>query len=436
VTTASEKRYDITIAGAGMVGITAAIVFARCGFSVALVDPKRPTVSKKESSFDQRSVALSASSVMIYQSLGIWSELSAYACPIKRIMVSNQGYFGFTRLNADDYEYDALGQVVCLEEVEPLFYELVSQEKNIDYFSGMQVIAGNNTEKNCEVTIQVSELSSDVANEPLKRLNTKLLIAADGTYSKLAQQKNIQIKRQPYQQTAFVTNVITEKHHENCAYERFTSGGPLALLPLPSLSTTANLSKRESRMGLVWCHQASEAERVSAWNDELFIKALQKAFGFRLGKIMQIGKRFSYPLSLHLAQKPFQNRFLLLGNAAHTLHPIAGQGFNLGLRDVAYLADDLLDAVNQKKPFHDECFLSSFVKKRQSDWSQTQFATDSLTRLFSHSSLPLALLRNKGMQLINRLDCLKNHLAINAMGFKQSPPGLVRGISSIKYFNN
>ncbi len=420
----SDKQYDIVIAGGGMTGMTAAITFARCGFSIALVEPARLSSVKKIASFDQRSVALSSASVMIYQSLGIWSELSTYACPIKQILVSNQGHFGFTRLNADDYDYDALGQVICLEEVEPIFWRLLEKEPNVDSFTAMQVASIENNTDECQVIIEPSNNSqSNVqTNKSSTLLKTKLFIAADGTYSELAQQQDIHVSRDPYQQTAFVANVITEKHHANRAYERFTSGGPLALLPLNGSSPN------ESRMGLVWCHSASKAKEVVNWEDEIFIQQLQQAFGLRLGKITKVSQRLSYPLSLHMAERPFRERFLLLGNAVHTLHPIAGQGFNLGLRDIAHLAEEMIDAVNKHKPFFDEDFLRRFIKKRQPDWHQAILATDGLARLFGHSSLALSSLCNKAMQLVNRFDCLKNHLALSAMGVKHQSSRLVRGL--------
>lgn len=414
-----EKQYDIVIAGGGMIGITAAITFARCGFSVALVEPSRLNSVNNVASFDQRSVALSAASVMIYQSLNIWSELSPYACPIKQILVSSQGHFGFTRLNADDYEFDSLGQVVCLEEVEPIFWQLLEKEVGVDSFSSMQVASIKNNADECQVVIESSDrqLSNLEMSESSQLLKAKLFIAADGTYSNLAKQQGINVNRESYQQTAFIANVMTEKHHANRAYERFTAGGPLALLPLT-----------DHRMGLVWCHKSSNAQQVTDWDDQTFIQELQKAFGFRLGKVIKVGRRSSYPLSLHMAEKPFRERFLLLGNAAHTLHPIAGQGFNLGLRDIAHLAEDMTDAVNQNKSFYDQTFLETFIKNRQGDWRQASLATDGLTRLFSRSSLPLNILSSKAMLLINRFDCLKSYLALSAMGVNQRTSRLVRGL--------
>ncbi|TQV89185.1 2-octaprenyl-6-methoxyphenyl hydroxylase [Aliikangiella coralliicola] len=430
-----SQSYDIVITGGGMAGATAAISFAQLGLSVALIEAVEPE-QELSTSYDQRAVALSASSVAIYRSLGLWSELESVACPIKNIHVSDQGRFGFTRLAASDYLIDSLGEVILLEQAGPILWAALKQYPLIDIYCPAKLEKFESEKNYCRLTISQSTQTKDSDtenNQQLSTIDASLMIAADGTYSRIAETLNLPINREPYHQHAVIANISTDKKHDNHAFERFTNEGPLALLPL-----TAN------RMSLVWCHKPENADEVMAWDDGHFIEALQQAFGYRLGRITKVGKRYQYPLSLHHAQQHFSDRVLLFGNAAHTLHPIAGQGLNLSLRDIAALTDCLSNAClsNSRLSEHAESsrdfgngeFLADYIQSRQADWQQTIIATDSLARLFSNDFLPLALVRNKAMNLINRLPFVKEQLANAAMGYSGFSSRLTRGLANQPIF--
>ncbi|MGB0495670.1 MAG: FAD-dependent monooxygenase, partial [Kangiellaceae bacterium] len=255
-------------------------------------------------------------------------------------------------------------------------------------------------------------------NNSEEKLSAKLLIAADGTFSNLAKMADIKTKRSSYAQHAVIANISTDEPHENKAFERFTDQGPLALLPLT-----------RNRMSLVWCQSENRYQNTMTLDDEAFIRELQKNFGFRLGKITKVGERSSYPLSLHLPNEVYNGRILLLGNSAHTLHPIVGQGFNIGLRDIAALVDiikeNLCDGNNDVGGNE---LLEKYHNQRKADWSKTIGATDSLVRLFSNDYFPLNPVRSKGLWLIDKLPFIKNKIANVAMGFDGDSAKLTRGL--------
>ncbi len=415
------KLYDIIIAGGGMAGVTAAMCLSELGFSIALIEAIEPELPDS-TSFDQRAVALSASSVEIYKSLGVWSKLLPISCAIKQIQVSDQGQFGSTRLNAKDYYVESLGEVVPLDQAGPLLWNELVGNNNVDIFCPAVVKSVFSQDDACKVKIEIKQ-SDDLSNNKSKVLTQEikgqLLIAADGTFSQIAQQLNFKVSRQPYSQHAVIANVTTEMANNNTAYERFTPSGPLALLPL---------SKHQ--MSLVWCQKPSQIESVMEWSEEVFVQNLQEAFGLRLGRITKVSQRYEYPLSLHIAEQTHAQRVLLLGNSAHTLHPIAGQGFNLGLRDIAALGEFLEYSVSLGKDIGSVEVLSKFISSRKSDWQQTVLATDSLARLFSNEFLPLVLARNHAMSLVNQFSTLKLMLANAAMGYSGRSSRLARGLKS------
>ncbi|MDH5432509.1 MAG: 2-octaprenyl-6-methoxyphenyl hydroxylase [Gammaproteobacteria bacterium] len=402
------KAFDVIIIGGGMVGSTAAICLAKIGLQVALIENHQPQ-SVKRTSFDQRAVALSVASVTIYKTLGLWDCFESIANPIKRIMVSDKGHSGLTRLEAAKHQLEDFGQVVSLDQAGPELWKKLDEFGEIKVFCPARVTQVNNNENTCEVVVSHENKEA--------RLSAKLVLAADGTYSSTAESLNMDIERKPYNQSAVIANIKLSENHIDTAYERFTSGGPLALLPL-----------KDNLMSLVWCHQSDDCEQIMALSDKEFIEKLQKAFGYRLGRVEKVGKRFSYPLSLHLAKNPVAGRVLLTGNAAHTLHPIAGQGLNLCLRDIAALTDTLRESILKQIDIGSSEVLSNFVATRQKDWQQSILATDGLARLFSQQWLPVVLLRNKLMHHVNRLPFFKNRLVKSATGYGSRASRLARGL--------
>jgi len=417
------KSFDIIIAGGGMAGATAAIALAKLNLNIALVEPIKPELEASPS-FDQRAVALSAASVSIFNTLGIWSRIQELGCPITDIHVSDQGSFGFARIKASDYKVDALGQVIPLDQTGPLLWQIIKEIKNIELICPASITKINTLEDQKKkdsvvVTLEKGTLEDKTLddNPQEKQLSAKLLLAADGTFSSIANLSSIQTTRTPYDQHAVITNISTEHLHKNRAFERFTKNGPLALLPLT-----------QNRMSLVWCQREANLKSVMNYDDNQFIEKLQQEFGYRLGQITKVGKRTHYPLSLHLPTNIFNGRVLLLGNAAHTLHPIAGQGFNIGLRDIAALFDAVQMTIKDGIDFGGQSFLTNYQEQRKPDRDLTITATDMLARLFSNDFLPLIIARNKGLSLLNKFPFAKKQLAMAAMGFHGESAQLTRGV--------
>ncbi len=418
------KTFDLIIAGGGMVGASAAIALSQLGLKIALVESNPPSQSSP-SSFDQRAVALSAASVSIFKSLGIWSAVKPLAEPIKNIHVSDQGHFGFARINADDYAMEALGEVIPLDQTGPVLWQAIAQIENIELFASHELVniasesKGQAREQKAAEVIRVTLNNKNTEQE--HGLSAKLLLGADGTFSSVAELAKIDVSSTDYQQHAIIANISTQKAHENKAFERFTSNGPLALLPLT-----------QNRSSLVWCNQADQVEALMACDDEEFRRRLQLEFGYRLGAISKVGVRSQYPLSLRVATKPFAKRVLLLGNAAHTLHPIAGQGFNIGIRDVAALADHIEQAIaNKRSDFGSPEFLQNYQNSREKDWQMTISATDWLVRIFSQDFLPVVVARDKALNLLDKLPFLKRQLAYSAMGMANQSAKLTRGLTRV-----
>jgi len=407
----TTSKYQVIVAGGGLTGITTALGLAQLGLRVALVESVLPKTNLGQSpSFDQRSVALSASSVAILDALGIWSELQSLACSIRRIHVSERGGFGMARFDASEYQVAAFGQVIPLEDSGPRLWRCV-QQSSVDSYAPYQV--GRIDQHADGVTVALQPINA--SNDSL-RLTGALLIAADGTFSGIAKSLQLPIQRDAYDQVAVIANIRCEKNHQGQAFERFTAHGPLALLPL-----------NDDWMSLVWCHPTSAAETVMAWSDSHFCDQLQTAFGYRLGRILQVAGRASYPLALHWAQHQYQQRVLLLGNAAHTLHPVAGQGFNLGLRDIAALLEQV--ASRGSTDVGSDAFLQNYLESRRDDWLRTRLATDSLARLFTHDWLPLALGRSVALSAMNRLPWVKAQFVNHAMGYAGRSSRLARGLA-------
>ena len=404
----SCSDFDVAIIGGGMAGSIAASGLAALGLHVALIDAIAPQQADS-TSFDQRSVALSASSIKILESLNLWSKVSHLASPITDIHISEQGQFGFARLSAEEHQLDALGQVIQLDTCGPVIWEHIRHDPMINLICPAQVTEVSTGSDCAHLKLQSEQCG-------VTEISAKLVLVADGTYSKIAEQLNFEVSREPYNQVAIVANVIPEKAHNNKAFERFTSTGPLALLPLP-----------HNQMSLVWCRRPEELNEFQSLSETEFLEQLQQAFGFRLGKFQQVSQRITYPLASHWPKKCFQKHFLLMGNAAHTLHPIAGQGINLGLRDIAFLIEKVSDRISQQDGFYDESFLSGFVNARKDDWQLTHLATDSLARLFCNDFYPLTIARNKGLVLFNRLPKFKQWLGNAAMGFSGNNAKLARG---------
>ncbi|KPN76479.1 2-polyprenyl-6-methoxyphenol hydroxylase [Shewanella sp. Sh95] len=398
----SVQNVDIAIVGGAMAGATLALALARLSgtekpLSIALIEAHLP--DNNHPGFDARSIAIAHGSIFELSRLGLWPKLAHLGTAIKDIHVSDRGHFGMTELNASQFHLDALGQVVELERVgQVLFSEL------------------NKTQVKRYCPAKLSELIPDIDSHMLvldsgERICAKLVVAADGLQSKVRSSFNLPITQVAFEQTAIIANLQTDKPHQHWAYERFTETGPLALLPMAD-------SQGQPRLSLVWALDDSRAQAMLTAPKAEFLAALQQAFGYRAGQFIDVSERHAYPLNLSYMPRPIHHRCVFIGNAAQTLHPIAGQGFNLGLRDVVSLLEVLNTAREQGEDIGGVAVTHGYLQAREADRNSTIRNIEFLVRGFSNQYWPLALGRNLGLRLLSWFPPLKTPVAQKAMGWK------------------
>ncbi len=401
-------EYDVVIAGGGMVGASLACALAPLGLRVAVVEAVSAQAAQQPS-FDDRGIALSLGSQRIFATLGLWPALAPAATAIKTIHVSDRGRFGVTRLQHQDYAVAALGYVMTSRDMGAVLQQQLTRQAGIALLCPARVVA---------VTTDSDLVRVSVAQDGdgQRQLTARLLVAADGGDSRVRAMLGISVREQDYLQDAVIANVSTSRRHQQTAYERFTASGPLALLPLS-----------QGRSAVVWTRRREQTPATLALDDAAFCAQLQEQFGWRLGAFTRAGRRAAYPLRLLRVSEPQRQRALVIGNAAHSLHPIAGQGFNLGLRDVAVLAEVLAEAA-AGGDVGAPAVLARFVERQGRDQRQTALLTDGLVRIFSNDFLPLALARNAGMLALELLPAGRRLLAQQAMGLAAPVSRLGRGL--------
>lgn len=388
---------SIIIAGGGMTGATLALAISHLSqgsLPVTLVEASAPG-ERDHPGFDGRAIALAAGTCQQLAAINIWPSLQDCATPITHVHVSDRGHAGFVSLDAQDYQVSALGQVVELHDVGQRLFAMLKQAPGVTLRCPAAVTTVTRSQQQVTVTLDSGE-----------QLDGQLLVAADGARSKLASSCGIQWHTEDYHQVAVIANVSTQLAHHGRAFERFTQHGPLALLPMS-----------QGRCSLVWCHPLAQQAQVDSWSDEQFLQQLQQAFGWRLGKFTHVGQRLSYPLALQTASQVSSHRLAVVGNAAQTLHPIAGQGFNLGLRDVMSLAETLAGAHRQRQDPGSFAVLQHYQQRRQPDRQATVGITDGLVRLFANRFSPLVVGRNLGLMAMDNLPLMRNMLAERTLGW-------------------
>jgi len=418
MTEQKTKDFDVIIVGGGLVGASLACALASANLKTVLkiaVIENYKFDDTQQPSFDSRTVALSYSSKEIFNSLGLWAAIENLgACAIKEIHISDRDHLGLSHLRASEQGANALGFVVENQYLGVALHQRIKTFDNIHLFCPVVVntFSVNANSAEVEVTSKGKSLT----------LNAKLLVAADGGQSFIRDQANVKTTAKDYRQTAIITNVACDKPHNNIAYERFTDSGPLALLPLNDSSDISN------RYSLVWTLKNNQLDHYLALDDESFLVALQQRFGDRAGRFIKTGKRLSYPLSLMQTKETVRARLAIIGNAAHMVHPVAGQGFNLGLRDVASLAQIVVDAQQQQNDIGDLYYLQQYASWRQRDLIQTTLTTDSLVRLFTTKFPPVVVARNMALLALDMLPGLKKQIGRQAMGFVGKVTRLARGL--------
>lgn len=399
---------QVIIVGGGMVGLSLALMLAKSNIAVKLLEAvKYPNfddenVAPYHSSFDARNTALSRRSVQIYQKLGLWEALQKHATPILQVHITEQGSFGKARLIAEQEKVESFGQVIENAWLGRVLLTQVRQQPLIELIDGVQVTSLTQDADQ----VQIEAIRN---GEYIHSLKSKLVIAADGRDSFCRQAIGVGVDEHDYDQVAIVTTVQTSKPHQQVGFERFSALGPLALLPLPG----------EYRRSVVWpVKKGTEAEWLGEENDQHFLNALQETYGDRAGKFEKTGKRFSYPLAQVLAHKQAVGRVVLMGNAAHTIHPVAGQGFNLCLRDADVLVRFLMEQLAKSDDIGAPENLLAYEQSRLKDQQRVIKFCDSVVRGFSNQNPILKLLRNTGLIAFDVIPGVKPLVANYAMGLK------------------
>ncbi|WP_180036467.1 MULTISPECIES: 2-octaprenyl-6-methoxyphenyl hydroxylase [unclassified Acinetobacter] len=400
-------QQEVIIVGGGMVGLSLALMLAKANIAVKLLEAIQypnyddANLAPYHSSFDARNSALSRRSVQIYQELGLWDALQEHAVPILEVHITEQGSFGKARLQAEQEKVESFGQVIENAWLGRVLLTQVRAEPLIELIDGVKVTS-------LTQDADLAYLEAQRGSEVLK-LQSKLVIAADGRDSFCRKALGIGVDEHDYDQVAIVTTVQTSKPHNHVGFERFSPLGPLALLPLPG----------EYRRSVVWpVKKGTEHEWVGEDNDQHFLNALQQTYGDRAGKFQKTGRRFSFPLLQVLAEKQAVGRVVLMGNAAHTIHPVAGQGFNLCMRDAYVLVRYLKEQLAQQADLGDAAMLQDYEKSRLTDQQRVIKFCDSVVRGFSNQNPVLKLLRNTGLIAFDTIPGIKPLVANYAMGLK------------------
>lgn len=393
---------DVAIAGGGMVGLSLAVALGSLPLDVAVIEPVAADADQQPS-FDSRTTALSNGSRRILAGIGAWAAVASQATPIRRIHVSQRGVFGTAILTAEEQGVAALGHTI--------------ENRLLGRALRAQVAAYPRIRQLPAKVVRLEHGASAVrlATDAGQAIEAKLVVAADGARSAVRAALGIAASVDDYGQHAVVAHLDTARFHEYTAFERFTPAGPLAVLPIA-----------EGRSSVVWTLTPAAARRALALDDGAFLAELQAAFGLRLGRFTRVGRRQAYPLALTQSDRLTAPRAAILGNAAQSLHPVAGQGFNLALRDVATLAELLADAEGGDPGI--PALLARYADWRAPDRNAVVRFTDSLVRGFGIDLAPLGQARGLGLVLFDLLRPVKHGFARRTMGLAGRQPRLVRGL--------
>lgn len=405
--------YDVAICGGGLVGATLAVALAQLEIKVALIE-SHPFGVVNPPSFDERTTALSNGSRRVLEGLGIWPLIQRDATPIRRVHVSDKGRFGFARIDAREQNLEQLGHVVVNRVMGAALWQRL-QSSRIDIVAPASV-------KSVDLDGEYRRVACERAHGESLTIEARLVVAADGAKSVARESANIAASTWDYEQTALVTNLLTQRFHDYVAYERFTESGPIAILPMS-----------DGRAGVIWTLAPSVATDVAELSDADFIAKFQDAFGFRLGRFTKVGARQLYPLSLTRSEAHTAERLAIIGNAAQALHPIAGQGFNLGLRDVASLAEVLADARKAgSSDAGDGLYLQRYCAWREDDRREIVRFTDGLVRVFRQPFGPVKFLRDLGLLAFDLMPPAKAAMSQLSLGAAGRVPRLARGASLVQ----
>ena len=388
------KQYDLVIVGGGLTGMALAAALAKSPLSILLLE-QNTVAAVAANILDLRTTGLSRSSATIFQQIGLWQKIEPLVTAIEKLDISEQGGYGSARIDAREFEMSPVGYMAPNLDLIKVLSEYVQGLENVCIQAPASLVA---IEKNAQgYLLQCSHTEAKV--------QARLLVGADGAQSKLRSLLAIDATHKDYRQTAIISNVRPEKLHNNCAYERFTAHGPLAILPI-----------QDQHCALIWTHSSEQAAAHMALDDDAFLQALEQAFGRRLGRLEAVGKRVSYPLSMTTASELYKPAAVLIGNAAQSVHPVAAQGFNLGLRDVQSLVG-LLQQNNYQLDQLDQ-LLKRYADSREADRGHVIKLTDGLTRMFAAQFPAARALRGVGLRLLGAVAPLQRVLLNRNSGMR------------------
>lgn len=393
-----RHQFSVAIVGGGLVGASLAIALGKAGQRVALIEAAAPP--KSEPAWDERTIALNLASQRIYTNLGLWESLAPEVEPILATHISERGRFGVARFTAQEAGEEALGWNIPVRALGATLWRAVQAEKNI------QLLCPGKVEK-----LAVGEGSVTLTLAGGGKVEARLVVAADGAQSVIRRELGIGAEEIDYQQVAIVTAVRPQRPHLGIAYERFLPEGPLALIPRP-----------RHRCAVIWTVATASAPALLNLPDPEFLERLHDAFGHRLGKMLEGGRRVAHPLTRVMSDKLTAPRVIFAGNAAQTLHPIAAQGFNLGLRDIATVAELVADAPDPGAPD----VLARYEARRGDERARVAGFTDQLVRIFSSQLPGLAGARHWGLLALDVLPAVKDAVMRQNLGFAGGTPALAR----------
>ena len=388
--------FDVLVIGGGMAGASFACALAETSLRIGMVEAV-PFSAPDQPSYDERTTALSWGTRQLFQSLGIWDELAADAAPIRHLHVSQVASFGATRVSHRDYGVDALGYVLPNRVLGKALYTRLESVKNLSLFAPAK-FTDLAQEKDC-VAVTIANAEGE------RTLRTRLLVGADGARSPVRTALNIHAEIHDYEQKAVVTTITPGRAHADTAYERFTPDGPLAILP-----------RTGDRCAVVWTLPSDQADAYCELPKAQFLEAVQAPFGFRLGRLSDVGERMRYPLLRLVCNKPYAQRAVLVGNAGHNLHPAAAQGFNLAMRDIAVLAQLLADAAAKNADVGNSELIRLWHEARHADQRRVSDFTDRIVRIFSNHVPGLGIARSLGLVGLELLPTIKHDMSRRSMG--------------------
>lgn len=414
-----NNDFDLLVIGGGMVGASLAHALKGSGLRIGLVEAV-PLYEENQPSYDARAIALSWGSRRIFEGMGVWQAMVREGVtPIRNIRVSDRGHFGATRMQASEEGVEALGYVAEAAVIGRVLATGLAELPEVELFCPAKLEHVTVEEDAARVTI--------TQDNERRELSARLLVAADGGRSTVRQQLGARTFRLGYGQTAVIASVTTDRPHGDIAYERFTESGPLALLPNTAPGWMSGAEAGERRWSVVWTVHDHEVEEHLSLDDETFLARLQARLGRRAGRLVSVSPRSAYPLGLQYVRDHVRPRVAYIGNAAHLIHPVGGQGFNLGLRDVAVIAEVLVKAARENLDPGKMTTLKGYADWRRADYLRVMAFTDSLVRTFSTDFRPLVVARNMGMVAMDLLPPLRRLFTRQAMGVNGRQPRLAVG---------